>query len=158
MAPRRKSVAERFWPKVRRSGGCWEWTAGVMGIGYGKFMWEPGRDIGAHRASYMLHFGTIPPGLDVCHVCDNPRCVRPDHLFVGTRTDNMRDALRKGRTRFVPLRGEMNGRAKITGIDATAIRERHAAGETHRELARVYGVTAENIYHIVARRTWKNVA
>lgn len=94
---------DRFWENVQKSNdGCWIWTASVSRAGYGD-IWvglRPGvRIIKVHRLSWEIHYGPIPDGLFVCHRCDNPRCVRPDHLFLGTHTDNMRDASAKGRLR-----------------------------------------------------------
>jgi hypothetical protein len=94
-----RDVTERFWQWVDTSSGdCWTWTGGSTTGGYGKF-WLNGRTISAHRVSYVMHFGTIPDGLLVLHSCDNPPCVRPDHLSLGTYRDNARDSMAKGRFR-----------------------------------------------------------
>lgn len=87
----------RFWSKVRKSDECWIWIAGrYFPAGYGQFFLD-GRDMRAHRTSWTIVHGPIPDGLWVLHKCDNPPCVRPDHLFLGTRSDNMRDCVSKGR-------------------------------------------------------------
>ena len=95
---------DRFWAKVEKTDGCWLWTGAISGgTGYGGFAWElkPHLQTGAHRASWLLHNGEIPEGLWVLHHCDNRRCVRPDHLFLGTAKDNHTDMLVKGRERVV---------------------------------------------------------
>lgn len=95
-----RSKLDRFWEKVDRSGDCWTWIPTARsGFGYGKFAINRTM-INAHRASWILNFGEIPDGRFVLHKCDNPPCVRPDHLFLGTHTDNMRDMLSKGRGRW----------------------------------------------------------
>jgi hypothetical protein len=94
------SLAERFWAKVRQSDGCWEWTGAKDDDGYGMIGVSGSRRNGherAHRTSWRLHNGTIPPGMWVLHHCDNPPCVRPDHLFLGDRSVNMLDCAKKGR-------------------------------------------------------------
>ena len=94
-------LSERFWAKVEiiPFHGCWEWTASQNRLGYG-LIHEKRRMLKAHRVSWELHYGkVIPAGLFVCHHCDNPGCVNPSHLFLGTNTDNLRDMSAKGRSR-----------------------------------------------------------
>lgn len=95
-APR--PAEERFWSKVSKSDGCWTWTGHSNARGYGQVSDDARRLQYAHRFSWALHHGPIPDGLLVMHVCDNPPCVRPDHLTLGTHEDNMRDMVSKGRS------------------------------------------------------------
>src|SRR3989337_2953646 len=95
MGPQRQSLTDRFWKYVVKSDGCWEWS-GTKSRGYGVLTHAIDRaGVLAHRLSWMLHFGAIPAGLNVCHHCDNPPCVRPTHLFLGTHSDNHADMMQK---------------------------------------------------------------
>lgn len=152
---KRKPIAERWAKHIRRGEGCWEWTAYRDPNGYGRMGGsEPRTVILAHRASWEIHFGPIPDNLDVLHTCDNPPCSRPDHLFLGTALDNMRDASTKNRT----TKGERANAAKLTAGQVLAIRARYAAGGiSHQALADAYGVARESVSDLIRRETWKHL-
>lgn len=152
---------ERFWLRVQKTSRCWTYQGGARGLGYRGLQVE-GRHIPAHRFSWELHFGPIPDGMLVCHKCDNPPCVRPSHLFLGTHADNATDKTRKGRAARCgptnPKRGTMTYNAKLTETDIKNIRERHANGEaSQRALSREYGVCKSTIMRIVRRVKWAHV-
>jgi hypothetical protein len=107
----------------------------------------------AHRVSWVLHHGPIPPGLLVCHRCDNPKCVNPDHLFLGTPKDNSQDMVRKGRV----SQGDRHPYAKLTRRQVVRIRERAEAGHDPKRIARDYRVSTANVKHVIRRHTWKHV-
>ncbi len=143
----RKSIPERFWEKVTKSPtGCWLWQGYISRLGYGMFMGKH-----AHRIAWELTKGPISPNLDVCHHCDNPPCVNPSHLFLGTASDNLKDSVRKGRLNHS---GERNGNAKLT---ETLIREIRSSVLTIRNLATRFGVSETNISSIQKGLTWKLV-
>lgn len=145
-------MVDRFWSKVDRGrpDACWNWTAQIDRDGYGRFRYG-GKKRGAHQVSYMLCVGEIPEGLFVCHSCDNPRCVNPAHLWVGTALDNNRDKVRKGRG----LDGEKNGRSVLSVRQIADVRRRYAAGGVlQRELAEELGITQVQVSRIVRHQQW----
>jgi hypothetical protein len=153
---------ERFWSKVSKSETCWTWTAKKRPGGYGLFSLG-GKMLQAHRVSWTFENGEIPDGMDVCHKCDNPSCVRPDHLFLGTHTDNMHDMIAKGRENMygrksaVPksTRGENSHTAKLTLLQVTEIRRLYAEEHVRvGQLAKLFGVCHSNISLIVHSKRW----
>ena len=155
-SPKGTPWEERFWSKVDRRGQdeCWEWTACCNHLGYGTLKID-GEAVLVHRLAYKPHYGDIPDGLCICHHCDNPPCVNPGHLFLGTYADNNNDAAIKGRTTIAP--GEQNRNAKFTKTDIRAIRKLYANGQRAASLARQYSMSPTNIRDIVTRRTWRHV-
>ncbi len=141
-----------FWAKVEKSDGCWLWTASKDGAGYGLFGRIDGKVHRSHRVSWALEHGEFP-SLCVLHRCDNPSCVRPDHLFLGTRDDNMRDRQEKGRQ----ARGESNGRARLTAAAVVEARTLRRAGTKLRVLAERYGVPESTIAHACSGRSWRHL-
>lgn len=154
MGTKKRPLSERFWARVERGMGCWEWRGYRNSLGYGGTVDDLGKTRPAHRASWELTFGPIPPGLFVCHRCDNPGCVNPGHLFLGTQRDNIQDASRKGRV----SRGEHRHCARLSEVSVALIRRRHAEGETQNRLAAEFGVTRQAIWHVVHRKSWKHIA
>lgn len=154
MAPVVRSLAVRFWAKVNKGDGCWEWAAGTSRRGYGLIRGEPPTgNLGAHRASWEMHFGPVPAGLLVCHRCDNRKCVRPDHLFLGTPADNMLDRDAKGRQ----ARGAVNGKAVLVEGQVQAVRAMLAMGFSQRKVAKRIGTSASAVCHIASGKNWRHL-
>lgn len=154
-----KPVGQRLMARVlipkERLDECWTWTGRPNSGGYGTLR-VGGVSTPAHRASYETYVGPIPAGLKVLHRCDNPPCIRPSHLFLGTRADNVADMLAKGRARHG--RGEGLGQSKLREQDVRDIRRRRAEGESRRSVAAAFSITATNVDWIVSGHTWRHVA
>ena len=131
--------------------GCWLWTSYQTGTNYAGY-YHKGKTSFAHRVSYSLFVGPIPPGMFVLHTCDVRMCVNPDHLYLGTHVENARDRSVRGRS----CHGEAHLSAKLTEDDVRAIRLAHPE-KGCAVLAREYGVVESNIYQIANRLTWKHV-
>lgn len=137
-----------------RGDSCWEWTAGKDQQGYGMF-YANHKTYKAHRVSYFLHYGEFDLSLCVCHKCDNPSCVNPSHLFLGTVTDNNSDRHNKGRSKNKPTPGMSHNMAKLTDRAVLDIRSR--VDVLQKELAQKYGVSVATISRIQAGKTWKHL-
>jgi hypothetical protein len=150
----------RFWSKVsvvKADTKCWEWQGSVNASGYGSFrVPQFGRvTLEAHRVSYLICNGDFPPdGQVVRHTCDNPICVNPFHLEPGTKADNARDMVERGRCSTHDRSGEKNGAAKLSREQVDVIRARIARGETNMRIARDYGVTHAMISRIRVGKAW----
>ena len=146
-------MADRLWARVKKlpgPNGCWEWQGFRNALGYGQ-IGLPGRRVAlVHRVAFELQVGPIPEGLAVCHRCDNPPCVRGDHLFTGTRGDNARDAAQKGRMHP----GEATSGARLSADAVLAIR---ASTDHDLALADRYGVSRRTIVHVRSGNTWRHL-
>jgi len=150
---RRLDLNKRFWAKVQKTDTCWLWTGFLDRYGYFP---HQGKRYGAHRFSWELFFGKIPSGLFVLHKCDNPACVNPDHLFLGTQKENMEDMVNKGRSGKKPKYGKNN---HMSVLNEVAVREIRSLDGTfsRRELSEKYGVTRQAIGEVIRRVTWAQV-
>lgn len=161
----RRDLATRFWEKVAKTttpDGCWLWTSCRDYHGYGQ-IWcgrigNDGRRVGpahrkAHRVAWELANGPISAGLHVLHACDNPPCVRPSHLWLGTHADNAEDRKRKNRHIF----GERTSNAKLDSTKVRAIRTLYQRGLGYKALARRFGVVPDTVRHVLKGNTWTHV-
>ncbi|TWS25575.1 hypothetical protein FK530_22920 [Tsukamurella conjunctivitidis] len=153
-----KPIDEQFWPKVAKGSEseCWEWTASRRPTGYGQ-MRRLGKNLKAHRVSWEIHNGPIPDGFVVMHTCDNPPCVNPKHLRIGSQFDNLADMRAKARGVTTHHVGEMNPASKLTTPEVKDLRRRHEGGESIRALARSFSVDRKTVSDITRRNIWKSV-
>lgn len=142
----------RFWAKVDRSGACWEWRGGHNSRGYGMFRIF-GKQKRAHRLAWEFTHGPIPAAMLVLHRCDNPPCCNPEHLFLGTNDDNVRDKVAKSRQ----ARGDRFPQAKLTEEDVVNIRGLANVGVTQRAIAKDKHVSRSLIEQVVNRKIWRHV-
>lgn len=143
----------RFWNKVKKTPTCWLWIGGRFPKGYGMFTVK-GIPRKAHRISWQIHNGSIPEGLLVLHHCDNPPCVNPKHLWVGTHQDNVDDSVSKGRR----CKGENQWEAKLSSSDILKIRKWYKSKKfTQSEMAKHFKVHLHSIENAIHRRTWAHL-
>lgn len=150
--PITESVAAAFYARVQRTESCWTWTGKTDKSGYGVF-YKDGGDFRAHRVAYAIGNGVGPGTMFVCHRCDNPRCVRPDHLFLGSNRENTADRHAKGRS----AKGSSSGAAKLTESDVAAIRAALRGGAKQVDMAIRFGITQANVSEIARGKTWRHV-
>lgn len=178
-------VEERFWDKVRIGDGCWEWTSARTKTGYGQFRLN-GRTRQAQQVAWELWHGLpFPAGMEACHTCDHPWCMRPSHVFIGTHVENIADMDRKGRRGVAvgdsngsrrhpgrlargdlnPMRlypdkrpcGESHGGSKLSEADVVEMRRLHGAGESSASIGRRFGIGRSQALAIIKRHFWKHV-
>ena len=156
-----ESLPKRFWAKVEKTETCWLWTAYANEDGYGR-IWAGHRGnsfIPAHVVSWILHFGPVPrfdpKGIHVLHSCDNPPCVKPSHLFLGTALDNACDRDKKGRR--IAGEGEQSPQHKLTEKEVFEIRSMYGPGYSCVTLGLRFGVDQSTIYSIIKRKTWRHI-
>lgn len=145
----KKRTAGRFWRRVNKTEACWLWTGHTADGRYGWF-WFEGRGQVAHRVAWKLERGPIPDGLQVCHRCDVTKCVRPDHLFLGTQTDNNRDCLAKGR-------GNRRTHRSLTPEQVRAIRAFRREGLLHHDIALRFGVSRSLVGQILNGLIYRDI-
>jgi hypothetical protein len=146
-------IADRFFKKIKKTKTCWIWDSKSKNEhGYG-VIWnkEKGHTIKAHRFSYEYHIGEIPPRMEILHTCDNPACVNPNHLRVGTRQDNVSDSMSKGRVR----KGEEHGMAKLKWKDIPQIKEMYSTGNfSYKKLGIIFKVHFNTIREVIKNKRW----
>jgi len=151
----RTNLTDRFWKRVKKSEGCWIWTGSLDGQGYGQVKVER-RNMKATRVAYELAYGPSDRSLFMCHHCDNPACVRPEHLYPGTRKQNMLDMHLRRRSTW----GERSAHAKLTEVQIAEIRQRlrdNPGRGIQTRIAKEFGVRQDHISRIASGQRWGNL-
>jgi len=153
-------LIDRFLNKVNKTDSCWIWLGAKQTSGYGRFYnGDLNKVIGSHQFSYLYFIGQIPNGINVCHNCDNPSCVNPNHLFLGTQKDNLKDMFKKGRGRKLNTykSGTKHFKAKLSQKDIKRIRNLYNTGELNSyELGDIYNVHRTTINRLIRKETYQN--
>lgn len=165
-SPTEEQLKARFKNKIKVSdSGCWEWQGALRHDGYGKAFMPGPIEIRAHRMSYKLFVGELPLDKMVCHHCDNRKCVNPDHLFLGTHDDNMKDGVKKRRfcsgelrKKFNrPRKGENHPNSKLTEDKVKDIIALSRIGWSYREIAKYINANSGTVWDVVKNKTWKHI-
>lgn len=161
---RYEKFPSKFWKKVHKTDSCWLWIGSKTKFGYGIIGVGENynyANLGAHVASWVLHNGVVPNGFCVLHNCpggDNPACVNPAHLWLGTKKQNTHDMMKKGRMVIGKrLRGELSKFSKLTNEKVLEIRRRHKLGQRYSMIAKHFGVSPENVSLICRRVYWRHL-
>jgi len=152
---KRRKVKEEFFDNCipEPNSGCWLWERAIQGDGYG-IIWIGNKSYLAHRIAYQEVNGPITLGACVCHKCDNPICVNPDHLFLGSHLENMRDRAKKGRSRNGDRKGEKHPLSKLRPEDIKNIRDDE---RRHHLIAVDFGISRQTVSAIKSRKTWSHL-
>lgn len=151
---KRATATSRFFKFIKNVNGCWEWQGNRLPQGYGLF-WYKNKGHRANRVAWVLFRGKIPKGMFVCHRCDNPPCVNPEHLWLGSNRENQIDARNKGLLN--PPKGENHPHAKLTKRDVWWIRSLAQSGTPPRLIIKKWHISAQTVCDIKANRTWKDL-
>lgn len=147
----------RFWERVKiTDAGCWEWQGWKIPKGYGGINYL-GKKVYVHRLAWILKRGEIPEGLHVLHRCDNPPCINPNHLFLGTNEDNIHDCMSKGRKVSADVRGEKNPRAILSAVDVLRIRRLYDQGWRHDQIAEAFCASIHVVRKAALRQSWRHI-
>jgi hypothetical protein len=153
-------VIDRFLSNVvdhSDKAACWNWQGIKNSNGYGRFSLSDKHRL-AHKISFQMFVGEVPEGMNVCHSCDNRLCVNPQHLWLGTQSENLKDASAKGRMFRPDTNGELNGNSKLDWTKVREIRRLVAAGERKSKVAQTFGVAHSTVNFIINNETWKEAA
>ncbi len=153
-------LIEKFEKLFTKTDGCWIWNGDRNPKGYGIVAYGGRKNKkreGAHRVAFKHYVGNIPAGLQVLHKCDNPSCVNPEHLFVGTQLDNIKDMFLKKRQGKTGAKGEKNGKSVFSAEQVIFMRQLYADGVSVLELNNKFGATYQAIDSIVKQETWKHI-
>lgn len=161
MTPRKVLPPVRFLRKTETHDldpdKCWDWQGPVNPNGYGRFVVNNEHRL-AHRVAHEMFVGPIPEGKVVCHACDNRRCVNPHHLWIGTQSENLKDAAAKGRMFRPNTNGQRNGNSKLTIEDVRTIRAMRESGQLQYKIAEKFGVSPSTVGEIIKGKIWKDAA
>jgi len=133
---------------------CWIWESHLNSNGYGRYPVNS-QILLAHRVSYQYFFGEIPKGMNVCHSCDNRKCINPHHLWLGTQSENLKDAAAKNRMYRPNTNAHRNGNTKLTWSKVNEIRNMYQRGLRKKEIAQLFVISPSSVGDIIAERTWR---